>query len=312
MSKILITGASGQIGSELVVALSDKYGNENVIASDIRKPENLKVAFEILNVLDKESMKNIVEKHKITTIYHLAALLSATGEKDPLLCWNLNMGGFFNVIEMAKEHGVRQIIHPSSIAVFGSDAPKENTPQNTALNPATMYGITKLAGEQIGEYYVRKFGLDIRGIRYPGLIGYNSPAGGGTTDYAVEIFHEAIKSKKYTCFLSKDTKLPMMYIKDAIRGTLDLAEADFKKLKNHCNFNFSGMTFSCQEIAAEIKKHIPEFEIEYKPDFRQKIADSWPNSIDDSAARKEWKWKPEYDLQKMVKDMITNLHFKYN
>lgn len=312
MTKILVTGAIGQIGSELVMALREKFGAQNVVASDLREPSNLKEfqPFEILDVLNKKALEDLVKKHDISVIYHLAAILSAAGEKNPQLCWDVNMNGLYNVLEVARELKIKQIICPSSIAVFGPETPRDNTPQETVILPKTMYGLTKASGELLCEYYVAKFGVDIRGIRYPGLISYKTLPGGGTTDYAVEIFYEAIKNKKYTCFLSADTVLPMMYMPDAIRGTIDLADAPFESLKHHSNFNFAGMSFSCAEIAAEIKKHIPEFEIEYKPDFRQKIADSWPKSIDDSSSRSEWNWRPEYDLAKMTKDMIEHLKEK--
>ena len=311
MKKILVTGAIGQIGSELVLTLKQKYGSENIVASDLRNPNQSGFEpFEILNVLDKRALENIVKKHNIDVIYHLAAILSAAGEKNPQLCFDVNMNGLYNVLEVARELGLKQIICPSSIAVFGPETPRQNTPQETIILPKTIYGLTKASGELLCEYYVAKFGLDIRGIRYPGLISYKTLPGGGTTDYAVEIFYEAIKHKKYTCFLEAKTTLPMMYMPDAIRGTIDLAEADFTSLKHHCNFNFAAISFSCEEIAAEIKKHIPEFEIEYKPDFRQNIANSWPQSIDDSSSRSEWGWKPEYDLAKMVEDMLLHLREK--
>lgn len=310
--KILVTGALGQIGSELTAALKKIYGDKNVVTSDIGE-RNLAEEFlpyESLNVLDKPRLAEIVKKHHITVIYHLAAILSAAGEKNPNLCFDVNMIGLHNVLEVARELNVKQIICPSSIAVFGPETPRDNTPQETIILPKTMYGLTKAAGELLCEYYVAKFGIDVRGIRYPGLISYKTLPGGGTTDYAVEIFYEAIKKKSYKCFLKADTTLPMMYMNDAIRGTIQLAETDFSKLKNHSNFNFAGISFSCAQLAEEIKKHIPEFEISYEPDFRQKIADSWPRSIDDSAAREQWNWKVEYDLAKMTRDMIENLRKK--
>ena len=311
MKKILVTGAIGQIGSELVLALRQKYGANNVIASDLRNSDdNNFEPFEILDVLDKRGLENIVKKHNINIIYHLAAILSAAGEKNPQLCWDVNMNGLYNILEVAREFNLKQIICPSSIAVFGPETPRQNTPQETILLPKTIYGLTKVSGELLCEYYVAKFGIDIRGIRYPGLISYKTLPGGGTTDYAVEIFYEAIKHKKYTCFLEAKTILPMMYMPDAIRGTIDLSEADASTLKHHCNFNFAGVSFSCEEIAAEIKKHIPEFEIQYKPDFRQNIANSWPQSIDDSSSKNEWGWKPEYDLAKITADMIKQLTLK--
>ncbi len=312
MTKILVTGALGQIGSELTAALKKIYGDKNVVTSDVRT-DNISAEFlpyETLNVLDKPRLAEIVKKHDIKVIYHLAAILSAAGEKNPQLCWDVNMTGLHNVLEVARELSVKQIICPSSIAVFGPETPRNNTPQQTVILPKTMYGLTKAAGELLCDYYVAKFGVDVRGIRYPGLISYKTLPGGGTTDYAVEIFYEAIKNKSYKCFLKADTTLPMMYMPDAIRGTIQLAETDFSKLKNHSNFNFSGISFSCEELAAEIKKHIPDFTISYEPDFRQKIADSWPASIDDSEARNQWGWKVEYDLAKMTADMIKNLRPK--
>lgn len=310
MTKILVTGALGQIGSELVVELQKIYGENNIIISDVKETSHIEGIYEKLDVLDRQGLAAIIKKHNIEIIYHLAAILSATGEKNPHLCWDINMNGLYNIVEVARELKIKQIMCPSSIAAFGPETPRENTPQQTIMLPKTMYGITKVAGELICEYYVQKFGMDIRGLRYPGLISYKAPPGGGTTDYAVEIFYEAILNKKYTCFLSADTVLPMMYMPDAIRGTIELSETDFSKLKNHCDFNFAAISFSAQEISDEIKKHIPDFKVDFKPDFRQKIADSWPKSIDDSQARKQWNWKPEYDLAKMTEDMLKNLSLK--
>jgi nucleoside-diphosphate-sugar epimerase len=307
--KILITGALGQIGSELAIALKKIYGEKNVITSDLHS-SNIKDEFqpyETLNILDKQALATVIKKHEITTIYHLAAILSATGEKNPQLCFDVNIIGLYNVLEVARELKIKQIICPSSIAVFGPETPRENTPQQTVILPKTMYGLSKASGELLCDYYVQKYNLDIRGLRYPGLISYKTPPGGGTTDYAVEIFYEALKNKSYRCFLKADTTLPMMYMNDAIRGTIQLAETDFNKLKNHSNFNFAGVSFSCQQLADEIKKHIPEFKISYEPDFRQQIADSWPQSIDDSEARKQWGWNAEYDLAKITTDMLKNL-----
>ncbi len=312
-TKILVTGSLGQIGSELTLALREIYGNENVISSDLRDEKDVDAEYqpyEKLNVLDKDQLDAIIKKHDITIIHHLAAILSAAGEKNPQLCYDVNVNGLYNILEAGRIHKLDKIICPSSIAVFGPETPRDNTPQQTILLPKTMYGVTKVSGELICDYYVQKYGLDVRGIRYPGLISYKAPPGGGTTDYAVEIFYEAIKNKKYNCFLKKDTMLPMMYMKDAIDGTIQLSNADFKDLKNHSNFNFAAISFTCEEIAAEIKKHIPEFEITYNPDFRQAIADSWPRSIDDSEARAQWNWKPSYDLAKMTEDMIKNLRIK--
>ena len=275
-TKILVTGALGQIGSELTIALREIYGNDNVIASDLRDEKDVDsqyLPYEKLDVLDRQGVDAVIKKHDITVIHHLAAILSAAGEKNPQLCYNVNMNGLYNILEAGREFNLDKIICPSSIAVFGPETPRDNTPQQTVLLPKTMYGVTKVSGELICDYYVQKYGMDVRGIRYPGLISYKSPPGGGTTDYAVDIFYEAIKNKKYNCFLKKDTMLPMMYMKDAIDGTIKLSQADFKDLKDHSNFNFAAISFTCEEIAAEIKKHIPEFEIEYNPDFRQAIAD---------------------------------------
>ncbi len=312
MTKILVTGALGQIGSELTAALKKIYGDANVITSDVAA-SNLSEAFqpyEQLNVLDKTRLGEIIKKHNINIIYHLAAILSAAGEKNPSLCWDVNMNGLYNILETARELKIKQIICPSSIAVFGPETPCDNTPQETIILPKTMYGLTKAAGELVCDYYVAKFGIDVRGLRYPGLISYKTLPGGGTTDYAVEIFYEAIKNKSYTCFLKADTTLPMMYMPDAIRGTIALSQADFSSLKHHSNFNFAGISFSCEELAAEITKRIPEFKIDYKPDFRQKIADSWPKSIDDSSSKNEWGWKPQFGLSEMVDDMLSNLRKK--
>lgn len=310
--KILVTGALGQIGSELSIALKKIYGEKNVVTSDLHS-SNIKDEFqpyETLNILDKQALANVIKKHEITTIYHLAAILSATGEKNPQLCFDVNIIGLYNVLEVARELKIKQIICPSSIAVFGPETPRDNTPQQTVILPKTMYGLSKASGELLCDYYVQKYNIDIRGLRYPGLISYKTPPGGGTTDYAVEIFYEALKNKSYKCFLKPTTTLPMMYMNDAIRGTIQLAETEFSKLKNHSNFNFAGVSFSCQELADEIKKHIPEFQISYEPDFRQQIADSWPQSIDDSEAKKQWGWKAEYDLAKITADMLTNLKLK--
>ena len=257
--KILVTGALGQIGSELSIALKKIYGEKNVITSDLHS-SNIKDEFqpyETLNILDKQALANVIKKHEITTIYHLAAILSATGEKNPQLCFDVNIIGLYNVLEVARELKIKQIICPSSIAVFGPETPRDNTPQQTVILPKTMYGLSKASGELLCDYYVQKYNIDIRGLRYPGLISYKTPPGGGTTDYAVEIFYEALKNKSYKCFLKPTTTLPMMYMNDAIRGTIQLAETEFSKLKNHSNFNFAGVSFSCQELADEIKKHIP-------------------------------------------------------
>nr|5Z76_A Chain A, Artificial L-threonine 3-dehydrogenase [synthetic construct]5Z76_B Chain B, Artificial L-threonine 3-dehydrogenase [synthetic construct]5Z76_C Chain C, Artificial L-threonine 3-dehydrogenase [synthetic construct]5Z76_D Chain D, Artificial L-threonine 3-dehydrogenase [synthetic construct] len=309
--KILIIGACGQIGTELTLALREIYGNENVIASDIREGgRHNSGPFEVLDATDKNALEEVVEKYKITQVYLLAALLSATGEKNPLFAWDLNMNSLLNVLELAKEGKIKKIFWPSSIAVFGPTTPKENTPQYTVMEPSTVYGISKQAGERWCEYYHNKYGVDVRSIRYPGLISWKTPPGGGTTDYAVDIFHKAIEGGKYTCFLSEDTALPMMYMDDAIRATIELMEAPAEQIKIRSSYNLAGMSFTPKEIAAEIKKHIPDFKISYEPDFRQAIADSWPASIDDSVARKDWGWKPEFDLEKMTEDMLKNLKEK--
>lgn len=312
VDKILVTGALGQIGSELCLSLKKIYGQDNVISSDLRD-NNINDEFqpyEVVDVVNKEQLVMIIKKHNITTIYHLAAILSATGEKNPQLCFDVNMIGMYNVLEVARELKIKQIICPSSIAVFGPETPQINTPQNTIILPKTMYGITKASGELLCDYFVKKYQVDIRGLRYPGLISYKAPPGGGTTDYAVEIFYHALQNNYYQCFLNAQTILPMMYMEDAIRGTIELAEADFKKLKNHANFNFAGISFSCEELANEIKKHLPDFKINYQPDFRQQIADSWPKSIDDCEAREQWGWSNKFDLEKMTSDMIKNLRIK--
>lgn len=304
--KIMVTGASGQIGSELVSILRKKYGDDNVIATDIIKKDDTGI-FEIVDVVKKESIEMAVKKHNIDTIYHLAAILSAKGEENPALAWDVNINGTYNILEVAREYQINKVFIPSSIAAFGPETPRDNTPQETILRPKTMYGLTKVAGELLGDYYVKKFNLDVRGCRFPGIISNKTLPGGGTTDYAVEIFFAAVKNKKYTCFLREDTVLPMMYMPDCLKSIIDLMEADFSSLGHHTDFNLSAMSFSAKELAEEIKKHIPEFVCEYKPDFRQKIADSWPKSIDDSCARKEWGWKPQYDLADMTKDMLETL-----
>ena len=305
--KILVTGASGQIGIELTAALREKYGTENVMAIDIRETEIAKNGpFKICNILDFNKYKKIVIDNNIGTVYHLAAILSATGEKNPKLCFDVNMNGLQNVLEVAKEFD-QKIFCPSSIAVFGPDVPKENTPQDVALNPTTVYGLTKVAGELLCDYYFNKYNVDVRGIRYPGLISWKNKPSGGTTDYAVEIYFGAAENEQYECFVSEDTRLPMMYMPDAIRGTLELMGAPLDSLKNHSNYNLSGMNFSAAELADAIQKIVPDFKCTFKPDYRQKIADSWPISIDDESAREEWGWKPSFDITSMTKDMMKNL-----
>jgi len=309
--KIMVTGSVGQIGSELTLALRKKYGKNNVLATGHKTQPSKELLesgpFEFINVSKRETVEEVVKKFKIDTIYHMSAILSAVGEKNPQLCWDVNMNGTYNILETAREHEMVRIFIPSSIAAFGPETPRVNTPQDTILKPKTMYGVTKVAAELLCDYYVKRFNLDVRGCRYPGIISYETLPGGGTTDYAVAIFFEAIKNKKYTCFLREDTRLPMMYMPDCLKATFDLMEADFSKLKHHSDFNVTAMSFSAGELAAEIKKQIPEFSCDYKPDFRQAIADSWPESLNDSAARKEWGWKPDYDLKKMVKDMLSVL-----
>jgi nucleoside-diphosphate-sugar epimerase len=310
MKRILVIGCAGQIGSELVPALQKTENVELVIATDKKiPPEELQNQFDTflqLDVLDFDSVEDVVNRYQIDTIYHLASLLSATGEKYPQTAWDLNMNGLMNVLEIARKNGVKQIMWPSSIAVFGPTTPRENTPNETILQPSTMYGITKVTGELMIKYYNHKYGLDIRSIRLPGIISSETPPGGGTTDYAVEIFYEAIKHKHYECFLEKTTILPMLYMSDCIKALIEIMGADSVRLK-HRVFNLTGMSFSCAELAHEIRKHIPEFTIEYKPDSRQEIADSWPRTIDDSFAREEWDWKPDYSIETMALDMIKKL-----
>ena len=311
MQKILVTGACGQIGSELTIELRKRYGNDNVVATGHRTKPNDKLCqsgpFEFIDVTRRETVEEVVEKHDIDTIYHLAAILSAVGEEKPHLAWDVNINGLYNVLEVARERKMTRVFCPSSIAVFGPETPRENTPQETVLRPTTMYGVTKVAGELLCDYYFHRFGLDVRGARYPGIISSETLPGGGTTDYAVEIFYQAIQHQRYTCFLREDTVLPMMYMPDCIKATIDLMEADLSRLKHHADFNLAAMSFSPAELVAEIKKHIPEFTCEYKPDFRQAIADSWPRTIDDSAAREEWGWEPSYDLAAMTADMLEKL-----
>ncbi len=306
--KILVIGSEGQIGTVLSHALRESYGIPNVVTSDISSPRNSVIGhFEKLNILDGQKLFEIVKKHKITQIYHLAALLSAKGEQNPRQTWDVNMNGLFNVLEVARQEKLDKIYFPSSIAVFGGQTPKKATPQFTVLQPETMYGITKEVGEHLAQYYYKKFNVDVRSIRYPGLISYQSLPGGGTTDYAVDIFHKAVAGEPYECFLDSDTHLPMMYMPDAIRATLELMNAPADKLSMHYGYNVRSMSFSPEELAAEIKKHIPDFQISYNPDFRQKIAESWVESMNDSYARNDWGWKEEFDLAAMTKDMIHNL-----
>ena len=315
MRRILVLGACGQIGSELVIELRKKYGGDNVVAADLATDSDKTLLnsggpFETVDVTRREVIIDVVKKYDIDTIYHLAALLSAVGEKNPQLCWETNMGGLYNILEIARQYKLTRVFWPSSIAVFESEIPHDKALQDTVPCPKNIYGITKLSGELLCDYYFRRFGVDVRGVRYPGIISSGAPPGGGTTDYAVAIFYEAIQGKKYTCFLEEDTVLPMMYMPDCIRAAMKLMEADLSGLRHHSNFNVVAMSFSPRELTSEIKKHIPDFTCEYKPDFRQEIADSWPRSIDDSAAREEWGWKPEYDLGGMVADMLEKIRIK--
>jgi nucleoside-diphosphate-sugar epimerase len=308
--KILVIGASGQIGVELTLALRKIYGNNNVVASDLREENDLLKGtgpYVSLDVMNKEMLHVQVIRQNITQIYLLAAILSATGEKNPNLAWSLNMQSLLNVLDIAKEEKIYKVYWPSSIAVFGPTSPKINCPQQTIIEPITVYGISKYAGEFWCNYYYQRYGVDVRSIRYPGLISYKSAPGGGTTDYAVEIFHEALEENKYECFLQEDTYLPMMYMPDAIKATINLMESPASKISVRTSYNISGMSFSPKEIAAEIKKHIPGFDISYQPDYRQQIANSWPQSINDEVARADWGWQEDYNLEKMTTDMFQNL-----
>ena len=309
-TKVLIIGACGQIGTELTTALRAKYGHANVIASDIRQSNSdvfSKETFELLDARDKEAIKACIEKHQITDVYLMAALLSATAEKNPVFAWDLNMNSLFNVLDLAKEKMIEKVFWPSSIAVFGQNSPKENTPQHTIMEPSTVYGISKLAGERWCEYYHKNHGVDVRSIRYPGVISWKANPGGGTTDYAVEIFHEAIKKGNYMCFLKEDTALPMMFMEDAIRATIQIMDADAADVAIRSSYNIAATSFTPKELATAIQELLPDFTITYQPDFRQKIADSWPESIDDTAAARDWNWTASYDMKAIVSEMITNL-----
>ncbi len=318
--KILVIGASGQIGVELTIALRKIYGNNNVIAADLREENELLKGtgpYVSIDVMNKEMLHVLVIRQNITQIYLLAAILSATGEKNPNLAWHLNMQSLLNVLDIAREEKLAKVYWPSSIAVFGPTSPKKDCPQQTIIEPSTVYGISKYAGEFWCNYYFMKYGVDVRSLRYPGLISYKSAPGGGTTDYAVEIFHEALEEQHYDCFLAEDTYLPMMYMPDAIRATVELMEAPKDKISIRTSYNLSGMSFSPGDIGKEIQKHIPEFTIAYQPDYRQQIANSWPQSIDDSVARNDWGWQEDFDLKAMTADMLQNLQpedtdFVYN
>lgn len=307
---ILITGAGGQIGSVLTKTLRKIFGANAVIATDIRSSELGEGPFELLDVLNSSRIHELVKRYRVTEIYHLAAILSARGEQNPKIAWDINMDSLFNVLDVAKEQKIK-VFFPSSIAAFGPNTPKLNTPQDTITQPTTVYGISKAAGENWCQYYFLKYGVDVRSVRFPGIIGYQSMPGGGTTDYAVDIYHKAVLSESFTCFLHKDTRLPMLYMDDAIQGVLQLMDAPADRLSVHTSYNLAGVSFTPAEISAEIQKHLPDFKIVYEPDFRQAIADSWPQSIDDQTARQDWNWKPQFDLARMTADMLSHLQEQY-
>jgi nucleoside-diphosphate-sugar epimerase len=306
--RILVTGASGQIGSELTSELAIRYGTDQIVITDVKPPKDKgTISFQYLDVTDKSSLEKLVKDQDIGVIFHLAGILSATGEMKPDITWSVNTGGLRNVLEVARDRDSARVFWPSSIAVFGPGASKINTPQDSPLVPRTIYGVTKVSGELLCDYYSERYDLDVRSLRYPGIISSQTLPGGGTTDYAVEIFYSAIRDKKYTCFVLKDTVLPMMYMPDCIKATLELMDADPSKISIRTSYNLAGFSFSAEELAEEIRKHIPDFVVDFRPDFRQKIADSWPKSIDDTFARKDWGWKPSYDLASMTEDMIKKL-----
>ncbi len=309
-TKILIIGASGQIGSELTLALRELYGRDSVLASDIKEGSKELMnsgPFIKIDATHKEEIANCIAFHKVTDVYLMAALLSATAEKHPDLAWNLNMKSLSHILELARDKKIKKIFWPSSIAVFGPTTPKKNTPQHTIMEPNTVYGITKLAGERWCEYFYNKHGVDVRSVRYPGVISHKTLPGGGTTDYAIDIFHKAVKNKPYTCFLKEDVMLPMMFMDDAIKATIEIMNAKKEDIKIRSSYNLAAISFSPKEIAASIKEHLPNFTINYKPDFRQGIAEGWPNSIDDSEAKKDWNWKHNYNLEDITVEMINNL-----
>lgn len=310
-TKILVIGANGQLGSVLTKALQDKYGKERIIASDIRARENSDGIFEVIDATNYDRIKEVVEQYKVTQIYHLAAILSAKGEENPLATWNINVKTWLNVLEVSRLCNIEKVFYPSSIAVFGTSAERNNTPNNTYLDPTTVYGISKVDGENWAQYYHNKYGLDVRSIRYPGIIGYQSLPGGGTTDYAVDIYHKAVLGEDFTCFLKEDTALPMIFIDDAVRATIEIMEAPAKSIKLRTSYNLAGISFSPKEIASEIREFYPDFKIDYKPDFRQDIAKDWPKSINDSEAKKDWNWKPQYDLWAITETMIRELKTQY-
>jgi threonine 3-dehydrogenase len=312
--KILVLGANGQIGSVLTRALRQSHGQENVIATDIHLPidGNNYLPFEILDATDAAKMSFLIERYRITQIYHLAAILSSKGEINPLKTWDVNMICLFNVLEAARVHNLKKVFFPSTIAVFGSNTPRVNTPQDTIRTPETVYGMSKVAGENWCSYYNKRYSVDVRGLRFPGIIGYQNQIGSGTTDYASDIFHKAVKNEIFECFLNENTCLPMIYVEDAIRATLELMDAPASKISIRSSYNLSGMSFTPNEIFIEIKKHLPQFKINYKPDFRQEIAQSWPESLDDTQARKDWGWKPRFNLAKMTEDMLNQVKKKYS
>lgn len=311
-NKILIIGANGQLGSVLTKELQKLHGKNNIIASDVLSNPTFDGVFELIDATDYDAVESVVQKHSINQIYHLAAILSARGEQMPLKSWDMNIEMMLNVFEVARLNNVKKVFFPSSIAVFGDAVEREMTPQDSFLNPATVYGMSKAAGENWAQYYYTKYNLDIRSLRYPGVVGYQSMPGGGTTDYAVDIYHSAVKQEKYSCFLSSETKLPMIFMEDAMRATIELMEAPKEDIKTRTSYNLGSMSFNPSEILAEIKKSHPDFEIKYTPDFRQEIADKWPMSIDDNEARKDWNWKPKYDLKSMTSVMLEKLEEKYN
>jgi len=309
-NKILVIGAAGQIGTELVLTLRQSKGADNVIAADLKEPNEKVLAggkFVHLDILDESAVKSVINDNRITEVYLLAALLSATAEKNPMFAWKLNMDGLFNILNIAKEGIIKKVFWPSSIAVFGPSSPKENTPQTAIMEPITVYGISKQAGERWCEYYFRQYGVDVRSIRYPGLISYKSLPGGGTTDYAVDIYYKALKNASFTCFLDENMKLPMMYMEDAIRATIELMDAPIENIKTRSSYNIAGMSFTPKEIARSIQNHISGFKINYSVDYRNNIAETWPDSISDSNAREDWNWKARFDLDEMTKNMLENL-----